>query len=76
MPHFSTQLKIALGYLLLTILLIATIGYIYTEMHSLTRTDESDTILSQRLDCFSVLKGFSETFFILLLYLNYAAKLR
>ena len=48
MPHFSTQLKIALGYLLLTILLIATIGYIYTEMHSLTRADESDTILSQR----------------------------
>jgi len=48
MPRLSTQLKIALGYLLLTILLIATIGYIYTEMHSLTRADESDTILSQR----------------------------
>ena len=30
MPRLSTKLKIALGYLLLTILLIAAIGYSYT----------------------------------------------
>lgn len=48
MPRLSTQLKIALGYLLLTILLIATIGYSYTEMRSLTRTDDYEHILSQR----------------------------
>ena len=48
MPRLSTQLKIALGYLLLTILLIATIGYVYTGMHSLTRADDTDTILSHR----------------------------
>ena len=48
MPRLSTKLKIALGYLLLTILLIAAIGYSYTEMRSLTRTDDYDQILSQR----------------------------
>lgn len=48
MLRLSTKLKIALGYLLSVILLIAAIGYIYTEMHSLTRTDDYDTILSQR----------------------------
>ena len=48
MPRLSTKRKIALGYLLLTILLIAAIGYIYTEMRSLTRADGSDAILSQR----------------------------
>ena len=48
MPRLSTKLKIALGYLLLTILLIAAIGYSYTEMRSLTRTDDYEHILSQR----------------------------
>ena len=48
MPRLSTKLKIALGYLLLTILLIAAIGYSYTEMRSLTRTDDYEQILSQR----------------------------
>ena len=48
MPRLSTKLKIALGYLLLTILLIAAIGYSYTEMRLLTRTDDYEHILSQR----------------------------
>ena len=39
MHPISTKLKIALGYLLLTILLIAAIGYIYTGMRSLTQTE-------------------------------------
>ena len=48
MRPISTKLKIALGYLLLTILLIAAIGYIYTGMRSLTQTSDHDTMLSQR----------------------------
>ena len=48
MRPISTKLKIALGYLLLTILLIAAIGYIYTGMRSLTQTSDHDAILSQR----------------------------
>ena len=48
MRPVSTKLKIALGYLLLTVLLIAAIGYIYTGMRSLTQTSDHDTILSQR----------------------------
>lgn len=48
MIHLSTKRKIALGYLFSVVLLIAAIGYIYTEMHSLTQTDDYASILSQR----------------------------
>ena len=48
MFQLTTKRKITLGYLFSVILLIATIGYIYAEMHSLTHTDDYDTILSQR----------------------------
>ena len=36
MFQLTTKRKITLGYLFSVILLIATIGYIYADMHSLT----------------------------------------
>lgn len=44
----STQLKVASGYILLTILLFVSVGYIFHEMKSLTGTTNDETILSQR----------------------------
>jgi len=48
MRPISTKFKIAIGYLLLTILLITAIGYIYTGVRSLTETSDHDRLLSQR----------------------------
>lgn len=48
MPQISTKYKIALGYLLLTILLTGTIGYIYSEMNALTYNDNHEDVLNQR----------------------------
>lgn len=44
----STQLKVASGYILLTVLLFVSVGYIFHEMKSLTGTTNDETILSQR----------------------------
>lgn len=48
MPKLSTQLKVASGYILLTLLLFVSIGYIYREMRSLTGNNDYEAILSQR----------------------------
>lgn len=47
-PNRFTKLKVAFGYLLLTALLFASIGYIYQEMQSLTETGDDKAILSRR----------------------------
>lgn len=47
-PNRFTKLKVAFGYLLLTALLFASIGYIYREMQSLTETGDDEAILTQR----------------------------
>lgn len=48
MPKLSTQLKVASGYILLTLLLFVSIGYIYREMRSLTGNNDYEAILSER----------------------------
>ena len=48
MPRLSTQLKVASGYILLTLLLFASIQYINHEMKALTETDDNETILNLR----------------------------
>lgn len=48
MPRLSTKLKVASGYILLTLLLFASINYINNEMKALTETDDNETILSLR----------------------------
>ena len=48
MPRLSTQLKVASGYILLTLLLFASIQYINHEMQALTETDDNETILNLR----------------------------
>lgn len=48
LPHRSTKLKVAFGYILLTALLLASIGYIFQEMQSLTGTSDDEAILSRR----------------------------
>lgn len=48
LPHRSTKLKVAFGYILLTALLFASIGYIFQEMQSLTGTGDDEAILSRR----------------------------
>lgn len=48
LPHRSTKLKVAFGYILLTALLFASIGYIFQEMQSLTGTSDDEAILSRR----------------------------
>lgn len=47
-PNRFTKLKVAFGYLLLTAMLFASIGYIYREMQSLTETGDDEAILTQR----------------------------
>lgn len=47
-PNHFTKLKVAFGYLLLTVLLFVSIGYIYREMQSLTGRSDDEAILSQR----------------------------
>lgn len=48
MPQPSTQLKVASGYILLTLLLFFSINYINNEMKALTETDDYETILNLR----------------------------
>ncbi len=48
MPRFSTRYKVAVGYILLTIMLIATMGYIYHSMKNIIGAGETDTLLSTR----------------------------
>ena len=48
MPHFSTRYKVAVGYILLTIMLIATMGYIYRSMKSMSGTGDVYELLSVR----------------------------
>lgn len=48
LPNRSTKLKVASGYILLTALLFASIGYIFQEMQSLTGTGDDEAILSRR----------------------------
>lgn len=48
MPRLSTQLKVASGYILLTLLLFVSISYINSEMKALTETDSYETILNLR----------------------------
>lgn len=48
LPNRSTKLKVASGYILLTALLFASIGYIFQEMQSLTGTSDDEAILSRR----------------------------
>lgn len=48
LPNRSTKLKVAFGYILLTALLFASIGYIFQEMQSLTGTSDDEAILSRR----------------------------
>lgn len=48
MPRLSTQLKVTSGYILLTLLLFASIQYINHEMQALTETDDNETILNLR----------------------------
>lgn len=47
-PHRSTKLKVAFGYLLLTVLLLGSIGYIYGEMQSLTGHSDHEAVLIRR----------------------------
>ncbi len=47
-PHRSTKWKVAFGYLLLTVLLFASVGYIYTKMQDLTERNPAETTLIRR----------------------------
>ena len=48
MPKFSTRYKVAVGYIMLTIMLIATMGYIYRSMKSMSGTGDVYDVLSVR----------------------------
>lgn len=48
MPKFSTRYKVAVGYIMLTIMLIATMGYIYRSMKSMSGTGDVYEMLSLR----------------------------
>ena len=48
MPNFSTRYKVTVGYILLTIMLIATMAYIYRSMKSISGTNEYYELLSIR----------------------------
>lgn len=48
MPNFSTRYKVAVGYILLTIMLFATMGYIYRSMKSMSGTGDVYEQLSVR----------------------------
>lgn len=48
MPKFSTRFKIALGYILLMLLLMATMGYIYHSMKQMSYKGDYDSLLSTR----------------------------
>ena len=48
MPKFSTRYKVAVGYIMLTIMLIATMGYIYRSMKSMSGTGDVYEVLSVR----------------------------
>ena len=48
MPKFSTRYKVAAGYLVLTIMLIATMAYIYRSMKSMSGTNDMYEQLSLR----------------------------
>lgn len=48
MPTLSTKNKVTIGYLLLTLLLIATMIYTYSEVRLLTKSDDYSTQLSMR----------------------------
>lgn len=48
MPNFSTRYKVAVGYIMLTIMLIATMGYIYRSMKSMSGTGDVYEVLSVR----------------------------
>ena len=48
MPDFSTRYKIAIGYILLTIMLITTMGYMYRSMKAISGRTELSASLSVR----------------------------
>lgn len=48
MPNFSTRYKVAVGYIVLTIMLIATMGYVYRSMKSMSGTGDVYELLSVR----------------------------
>ena len=48
MPDFSTRYKIAIGYILLTIMLITTMGYMYRSMKAISGRTELSLSLSVR----------------------------
>lgn len=48
MPDFSTRYKIAIGYILLTIMLITTMGYMYRSMKAISGRAELSVSLSVR----------------------------
>lgn len=48
MPRFSTRYKVAVGYILVTIMLIATMGYIYHSMKNIIGAGETGSLLSVR----------------------------
>ena len=48
MPKFSTRYKVAVGYILLTIMLIATMGYIYRSMKTMSSKGDIYELLSVR----------------------------
>lgn len=48
MPNFSTRYKVAAGYIVLTIMLIATMAYIYRSMKSMSGTGDVYDLLSVR----------------------------
>ena len=48
MPNFSTRYKIAVGYILLTLMLITTMGYVYRTMRTISNRSEVYENLSVR----------------------------
>ena len=48
MPKFSTRYKVAVGYILLTLLLITTMGYVYRIMKGMGGRGDGDGLLSAR----------------------------
>ena len=48
MPNFSTRYKIAVGYILLTLMLITTMGYVYRIMRTMSNKGDVYELLSVR----------------------------
>ncbi len=48
MPNLSTRYKVAVGYILLTLMLIITMGYVYRIMKGMGSKEDADELLSVR----------------------------